>query len=178
MNAAAIEALALASEPLTGDALDAAIAAHHAFLAAGGRGGVWQMFSVAEMPLCTYHGREHIDGDQLVLRGRRLVENTSLAAIDLASSDFSGAIARHVIFRGATLDGCALVDAFFDGSDFSGASLRGSDFSGTSLRDCSFRGADLTGADFEHTDCTGADFTDAILQDARFPGALLDGAKR
>lgn len=178
MNVARIEATARSSEPLTGDALHAAIAAHHEFLATGGRGGVWQTYSIAEMPECFYYGCETADGEQLVLRGRRLLEKTSLAEADLAHSDLSGSIARDVVFRAAKLDGCVMVDAFFDGADFSGASLRGSDLSGASLRGCSFRGADLKGADFEHTDCTGADFTDAVLLGARFPGALLDDVKR
>lgn len=178
MNTARIEATASASEPLAGDALRAAIAAHHEFLATGGRGGVWQTYSMGEMPKCFYYGCETADGEQLVLNGRRLAAKTSLAELDLAHCDLSGSIARDVVFRAAKLDGCTMVDAFFDGADFSGASLRKTDLSGASLRGCSFRGADLTGADFEHTDCTGADFTDAILVDARFPGALLDEVKR
>ena len=150
--------------------------AHAQFLNHGGGGGVWQMLSVAGLPLCIYMGPEVSSGTQMVLRLKN-VQGASLIDAQLDFADMSGACVQGVDFSGSSMRHVMAIDSIFDGATFAGCDLSHTDFSGASLEGANFEGADLTGVDFEKANLTGANFKGATLTDTRFPGAKLDGVR-
>lgn len=162
---------------LASDALEQALAAHRAFLESGGRDGNWSRFSADGMALCVYDAKG-ADGQQLVLRMKKLAPGAVLTQRDLSFADLSTSICSEARFTKAKLERSVALGAVFDNADFSGSCLREIDFTGSSLRGASFRDADLRGADFENCDCSGADFRGARLDGSSFQGAILDGVQR
>ncbi len=173
MDLEMVEQLGESGDPVSDDEWQDLLDAHAAFLDAGGDGGSWTLLSVSGLPMCMYQGPEVEDGEQAVLRLKR-IEGRDGAGASLGYADFSGTYAPNINLSGATLTGSVLTDAIFDGANFEGATLHSVDFSGSRLRGANFRDADCTGADFEGADLTGANFTGATLDETRFPGATLD----
>lgn len=151
---------------------------HDKFLRSGGAGGSWTLLSVSGLPLNVYQGAAGSEGTQLVLRLKKIPNQSSLKRKDLRFADFSGCMAKEVDFSQANLEGSVATDSIFTGSLFTGANLKQVDFSGSNLQNCDFSGADLSCADFENADCTGCDFRNAKLKQARFPGTVLRDIKR
>lgn len=158
--------------------LMAMIEEHGKFLRSGGANGSWTLLSVSGLPLNIYQGSSGSEGTQLVLRLKKIPDQTGLKGKDLRFADFSGCMAKEVDFSQANLEGSVATDSIFTGSLFSGANLKKVDFSGSNLQNCDFSGADLRRADFENADCTGCDFRNAKLNQARFPGTVLRDIKR
>ncbi|TNF37466.1 MAG: pentapeptide repeat-containing protein [Deltaproteobacteria bacterium] len=165
---------------------DAAVAAHRAFLAAGGAGGRWSRVYVADYMMGIYGGRiaAPLGMEPAPPEGQARIERLTLAddvptrALALPWATFCGSNLAGRDFRDADLTGGLMSDADLRGANFRGATLAGVDFSHSDLRGADFRDADLRRADFENADLRGADFRGAALADSRFPGAQLDGARR
>lgn len=176
MDTAMVEQLARAGDAMAEAEWQDALAAHKKFLASGGSGGRWELFSVSGLPMCIYRGARATEGTQLVLR-LKSIKGRSAKGTEISYADVSGACCDGVDFSGADLSHSVLTDSFFTDATFQGAKLQGADFSGARLHRANFQGADLRGADFEAADLTGADFRKAVLTGAKFPGAILTDAK-
>ncbi len=177
MQTEMIRNLAMVEEPLGQEAVDAMVVAHLEFLDSGGRGGRFERLEVSGIPLNVYTGAGE-EGEQLVMRSKRLEAGVSLTERDLSYGDFSGSICEGVDFTGTNFEGAILTDAFFKGAVFDHCDLEGVDLTGSDLSNASFRGANLKNADLEIANCAGANLTDANLTGAVFPGANLDAITR
>jgi len=118
--------------PVSGGDWTAAVAAHQAFLDAGGGGGTWSIRSVGSLPMAIYEGPQTAAGKQLAMR---FVDLTGVSARDvgLASADLIGCRAAGVDFSGADLAGAMLANSDLSGAIFTGAKLEGADLTGADL---------------------------------------------
>lgn len=167
------------SNPLTIYELTEIIAAHQLFLASGGGGGTWKLYTVTGTVFGVYvHPQKNHKGRQAHLDMKRLDMDLSLQELDLPYASFCGAYIKRQDLSDAMLLGSIFCDAYLEGCIFADANISRCDFSRANLRYASFMNANLTYSDFENCDLTGADFRGALLEGARFPGAILNGVKR
>lgn len=167
------------AEPLTQAQFNDIIEAHHEFLASGGGGGIWHLFTVSGTVFGVYqHKLTDTRGKQAQLDMRHLSAALALPELDLPYSSWCGCYAKGLDWSDANLEASIFCDAYLERCIFADAHLANVDFSRANLRYASFMNANLTHADFENCDLTGADFTGAILKGAKFPGAKLAGIKR
>lgn len=106
--------------------------------------------------------------------GSALVERRAVELIGLKL--VPQADLRLLVFPGADLRHCSLMNCNASKVDFSGAHLDNSDLSGvdSDLSGANFRNATLTGTKFNGANLCNVDFTGADLSSADFTGACLD----
>lgn len=171
--------LLMDKNPMPRDQFDAQLAAHAAFIGAGGGGGRWATFVTAGgfelgVVLGVYIpvGDRVTVGSQAQLGNKRL-DGLDLRGVELPYANCCGLSCQYQDLSDANLQGSLLVDADLIGSVLRGANLRDADLSRSQLVGCDLRDADLTGADLENADLRDADLTGAILKDARWNGAYV-----
>lgn len=151
------------------------LAAHRAFLDAGGGGGRFVVSMEDGLPRARYQKAHFISGQAVVP-----LENLSglkCAGVRLAFADLTGIRAEKGNFARSDLEGSSLSFARLAGANFQGAQLRGANFTSARLAEADFRKADLTDAHFERADLRGAQFAGAITTGTRFTAADVRGIK-
>lgn len=165
------------AQPLSVDAFQTIVAAHHLFLRSGGAGGKWQTLSLSGLILAIYTEAKGEEGKQANFEQTHIPTSLDLQELLLPFSNFCGVFCKNQDFSEADLTGSLMTDAYLVQTIFADANLKNVDFSRANLRKASFMNANLKGADFENADLTGADFRGAILDGSRFPGAILKDVK-
>ena len=167
------------TDPLPRAQLEAILAAHAAFIAAGGGGGRWETFVTSGgfelgvvLGVYVRTGEKVTEGSQADLTHKRL-EGLDLTGVELPYANCCGAWCQNQDMSGANLQGSLWVDSDLSGSVLRGANLSGADISRSQLVGCDLRDANLTGADLENADLRNADLSGALLDGARLAGAYI-----
>lgn len=166
-------------DPMPQQLLDRVLAAHAAFIEAGGGGGLWQTFSTAGgfelgtiLGVYIPDGAKVTTGSQAQLSHKRL-DGLDLRGVQLPYANCCGVWCQNQDLSGANLQGGLWVDVDLTGSVLRGANLRHVDFSRSQLVGCDLRDADLTGADLENVDLREASLSGALLHGVRLKGAYI-----
>jgi uncharacterized protein YjbI with pentapeptide repeats len=181
INTREMQQAAQKRSPLTVSDLRAMSSQHELFLATGGSGGRWKIFTTGGVVWGVYQ-LETVNGQPLGKQAafdmQHLSKDLALQEAQLPYSSWVGCYGRQLDWSDANLTGALFCDANLERSLFPDAQLQGADFSRANLRYVSFMNANLEGADFENADLAGADFRGALLKGARFPSANLHNIKR
>lgn len=171
-----MQAAAAAKLPLTQLQINETIAAHHSFLAKGGAGGKWKVFSINgwNSGLYLLHNDIETSKEQANLEGKNLT-SISFEEVTLPFANFCGCFATDSNFSGGNFVWSLFCDADFSDANFAKANLQHCDFSRANLKQANLSYSDLRGTDFENCNLIGANLTGANTKGCKLFGAIIEG---